>query len=110
MTNSVGGISLPGSSQVSIYGSPPLYSNYFVLNHRGYIFAQQSGTYTFSVGGVDDAVYIWIGPLAYTGWTKQNANVFLTYPRSGNFQINLVKGNYYPLRIAFAQAQGAASF
>lgn len=86
-------------------------SDYFVLNHRGYIYAQQTGTYTFSVGSVDDAVCAWVGALAYTGWVRANDNldaaIFIPYP---TYSVDLVAGQYYPIRIVFGQAQGAASF
>lgn len=118
MTSSIGGIDESGSGDESIYGSPPLSSTYFVLNHRGYIFAQQSGTYTFDISSVDDTVYLWIGSDAYSGWTAADSNIEVSYavtasPKhagSGSYSIDLVQGQYYPVRIIFAQAQGGAVF
>lgn len=87
-------------------------TNFFVLNHRGYIYAQQTGNYTFNVGDVDDSVYIWVGSLAYSGWTGANANLFVTIgeTKTGSLTISLNEGQYYALRIVFAQAQGPATF
>ena len=55
---------------------------------------------------------MWIGPTAYSGWTRANANV-LNYYGSGatrTYQMDLVEGEYYALRIMFGQAQGGAVF
>lgn len=87
-----------------------------MLNHRGYIFAQQSGTYTFQLASVDETVYIWVGDDAYTGWTAANADAHVSYrytgggPGSGQFTVDLVQGRYYPVRVVFANAQGVARF
>lgn len=108
----MGGIDIPGDSEFSIYGSQPVSTNYFVLNHRGYVYAQQPGTYTFEASQVDDSVYIWVGPVAYSGWNGPNANLFVTIGQggTGSYSIDLTEGQYYALRIVFAQAQGPASF
>ncbi|KAK5996043.1 hypothetical protein PT974_04469 [Cladobotryum mycophilum] len=117
VTSSIGGINSPGGQYLTIYGSSQtLYTSNFILNHRGYIYAQQTGTYTFSISGVDDAVYIWVGPFAYSGWLAANANTRVTYdlthghPGTGTFTINLSEGQYYPVRVIFAQGGGPAVF
>lgn len=92
-------------------------ANYFALNHRGYIYAALTGAYTFSFFGVDDAVWLWVGPTAYSGWTRANADLTVTFqfenpyrPASGSRLIQLTHGQYYPLRIMFAQTYGEAVF
>jgi hypothetical protein len=55
---------------------------------------------------------MWIGDTAYRGWTRGNANV-LNYYGSGatqTYQMDLVEGEHYALRIMFGQAQGGAVF
>ncbi|KAJ4859343.1 GLEYA domain-containing protein [Trichoderma breve] len=88
VTNVIGGISFQDSAPKSVYGSPPLSESDFALNHRGYIYARQTGTYTFTLNLVDDAAYIWIGPEACSGWTGDNADLKAVYnngPATGTF-------------------------
>jgi len=113
ITGSIGGIRFIDGSTQSFYGSPSLATKYFVLNHRGYIYAPQTGTYTFTVDSVDDVAYVWIGGDAYSGWTAPSANLKAAYtdgPGRGSCSADLVEGQYYPIRILFSQAQGAAVF
>ncbi|KAK5994193.1 hypothetical protein PT974_07636 [Cladobotryum mycophilum] len=117
VTDSIGGLNARGGVYLPIYGSTrTLYTDNMLLNHRGYIYAQQTGTYTFTISGVDDAVYIWIGPLAYAGWLGSNANSRAFYnlssgrPGVGTFTISLQEGEYYPVRIIFGQGNGGAVF
>lgn len=55
---------------------------------------------------------IWIGETAYSGWTRGNANVLSHYGSGATqtYQIDLVEGEFYALRIMFGQAQGGAVF
>lgn len=97
---------------VSIYGSTSLFGSfYLVIDHRGYLFAQATGTYTFSTQSVDDLFLLWIGPNALSGWTRPNANL------EGNlsnqqvtFTIDLVAGEYYPLRFMWVNGDGPGNF
>lgn len=114
ITNTTGGLDTGRGTYQSIYGSPPfLRSDHLVLNHRGYIFAYQTGIYTFTVNAVDETVYLWIGPFAYSGWNATNANTQVSYryagggPGYGTYTIHLIAGQAYPLRIVYAQAQGS---
>ena len=71
-----------------------------------------SGAYTFSLSVPDDISMMWVGPTAYSGWSRDNANM-LNYYGSGatkTYQVDLVEGEYYALRIMFGQAQGGAVF
>ncbi|KAL7929703.1 GLEYA domain-containing protein [Trichoderma chlorosporum] len=113
VTNIIGGISFQDSAPKSVYGSPPLPESDFVLNHRGYIYARETGTYTFSLNLVDDAAFIWVGPKAYSGWTAANADAQAVYndgPASGTFTINLQEGRYYAFRIFYGQGPRIAEF
>jgi GLEYA domain len=122
VTTSIGGIDNSCSSaDISVYGDPTSFSCiYFSLNHRGYLFAPLSGTYTFTISGVDDIVLIWTGVLAQGGWTRANANFVVDYgqnpsntlgsPGAGSFTVALSAGDYLPIRIVFGQAQNAAIF
>lgn len=112
-TNVIGGISFQDSADKSVYGSPPLPESNFVLNHRGYIYARQTGPYTFTLNKVDDAAFIWVGPAAYSGWTAANANAKAIYdngPAQGTYTINLREGRYYPFRIFYGQGPRIAEF
>ncbi|KAL6880744.1 GLEYA domain-containing protein [Trichoderma novae-zelandiae] len=112
-TNIIGGISFQDSSPKSIYGSPPLSESDFILNHRGYIYARQTGTYTFNLNQVDDAAFIWVGPEAYSGWTGANADAKAVYangPAQGTFTVDLAEGQYYPFRIIYGQGPRIAEF
>lgn len=86
----------------------------FVLNHRGYFYAPQAGTYNFSVPRMDDAAFVWLGAHAYQGWTRNNADIsfICSFPReqqTTSASVVLKQGEYLPLRIVFAQAQGGVS-
>ncbi|KAK6197289.1 hypothetical protein LQW54_010751 [Pestalotiopsis sp. IQ-011] len=86
----------------------------FVLNHRGYFYAPQKGTYNFSVPRIDDAAFVWLGAHAYEGWTRDNADIsfICSFPReqqTTSASVVLEQGEYLPLRILFAQAQGGVS-
>lgn len=116
MTSTVGGIDASGGVAISIYGSSSsFYSDYFSLDHKGYLFAVATGTYTFTFSGVDDIAMLWLGPTAYAGWTRANANLVVPYhqgsgPGSGSTTIDLVEGQYLPIRVLFGQGQGSAVF
>ena len=115
-TSSIGGIDYPNdSSVVSIYGSPTdLSTGFFVLNHRGYIFAQQTGTYVFTVSNVDDVddvVSLWLGDQGYTGWKRDNDDLDVSITgASASYSYQMMAGQYTAVRIVFAQAQGPATF
>jgi hypothetical protein len=113
VTSTLGGINTNSNPIVDLYGSSvDIGLNYFALNHVGYIFAPLTGTYTFVLPCPDDIDFVWIGQYAYSGYTRANANIMNDYGtyRTETYTIDLVAGNYYPLRIMFAQAQGPAIF
>ncbi|KAH8678509.1 GLEYA domain-containing protein [Xylariales sp. PMI_506] len=114
VTTTAGGIDTSSGGDITVYGtSTEFSSDYFVLDHRGYLFAALNGTYTITVSSVDDAAFFWLGPDAYSGWTRANADASITYnggPGRGSASIDLVEGEYLPIRIMFVQAQGSAVF
>ena len=58
-TNVIGGFSIDQEGGYQPYGSHPgILSAYFALLHRGYIFAQYTGNYTFSILAADDVAGI----------------------------------------------------
>jgi hypothetical protein len=116
-TGSAGGINNPSTNAailISIYGDPNFNATYFTLAQKGYLYLEQAGNITFNIGGVDDWLGVWLGPNAYSGWTKQNANFVVGYvsgPGTGTFKYNVQQANtYVPFRMVFGQAQGAAVF
>jgi hypothetical protein len=114
-TTQAGGIDEQASGDISIYGSTETFPDtYFVLNHQGYIFAETTGTFTFSSSNVDDIVFLWLGPDAYSGWTGDsdggNYALRLTLSESGSATYDLVQGEYLPFRIIFGQQGGPVEF
>ncbi|KAH8669098.1 GLEYA domain-containing protein [Xylariales sp. PMI_506] len=113
-------VNVNGDQQISVYGSSTTFNSaYFVLDHRGYLFAPESGAYIINVSNVDDGFFLWYGPTAYSGWSRANANLFLSFqfsgavtgPSSGSITINMIEGEYLPIRMMFVQGQLAtASF
>lgn len=118
---SAGGISgsCPNSfSTFNFYGNTENCNN-IALNYRGYLYAGQSGTFTFTISSADDIVLIWAGSFAYSGWNRANAFLDVTYPELGagagsggsiSASYVAVAGEYIPLRILFSQGDGPFGF
>lgn len=109
---SVAGLSHDGSGTPdSIYGSSQKYSySYMALNHRGYIFAKETGVYTFS-SLADDITLIWIGSSAYSGFTRANAFLDVAYSAgTKTMKMTLQQGQYYPFRVVYGNGQQVAKF
>ncbi|KAK6218787.1 hypothetical protein LQW54_002713 [Pestalotiopsis sp. IQ-011] len=102
------------SRLVTLYDSNQAFpSAFFALDHKAYFFAPVAGRYVFSVTNVDDAVFLWLGPKAYAGWTRANADGFGVYDEGAGFArafADLAAGEYVPVRLMLAQSQGPASF
>lgn len=113
-TSRLGGINYPldQQTQITIYNSTRTFnSDYFTINHVGYIYAQVTGVYTFTISQSDDITMLWVGAFAYRGYTRANANAINPYGAgSTKYSVNFNAGTYYPIRIVFGQAQGAVIF
>jgi hypothetical protein len=98
-------------SSTPIYGNAPADPGYTVVNHRAYIFAQQSGDYTFRLPFVDDISLLWVGPAAYSGFTRANANIIQSYVSGAQapvtYSATFEEGKYYPMRVIWANGGGA---
>jgi len=110
---------VPGQQQanqaLSIYGgSPSLLLQYAMVNHRAYLYPPITGDYEITVLYSDDITLVWVGPNAYTGYTRQNANLEQTYVQGGTtvktVKVRLVEGSYTPFRVMWANAQGDFAF
>jgi hypothetical protein len=84
------------------------------LNHRGYLFAASTGTYTFTFTKVDENLFMWYGDAALSGWTKANAASIVYYSSSGygtgTVTINAYAGQYIPIRIVWSNASTNGAF
>ncbi|KAK6002734.1 hypothetical protein QM012_001484 [Aureobasidium pullulans] len=114
-TTEVGGINEPAGSYVNLYGtSKNVPASYFVLNHRGYIFAQIDGIYTFTTSKVDDITYLYLGDDAIRGYNLTNydakAVCCSTQPDTASATRPLKTGQYLPFRIVFGQQGGPVVF
>ena len=92
-----------------IYDSTRASGEYVTVNHRSYLFTQQAGEYTFSIPPGDDIALLWIGPTAYSGFTRANADVIRIYgtTAAADFKKTFQQGEYVPIRIIWANGGGA---
>ena len=111
-TTTIGGFSVSGTGASTFYNNPITETTTnFAIMHVGYVYAKQSGTYTFEIDAADDIVYIWCGPLAYAGFDSANALLMTTYLNPGvTATMYMVEGTYYPLRVLWDQGGGPGSF
>ena len=114
-TTKVGGINEPAGSQITLYDtSKTVPANYFVLNHRGYIFAEMNGEYTFTTSDVDDITYLYLGDAALKGYDRTNyaAKLVCCDPSltSASATYALKTGDYLPFRVVFGQQGGPVAF
>ena len=106
-----------GASSGAVYGntiSPPVY---FGVDHRGYLFAKETGSFQFYFPISDDITLLWVGAYARAGWTRANADIEQLYNSSlaqaqaqYTFRYSMTQGQYAPLRILYANANYAAQF
>lgn len=96
------------STPIDIYGHQET-PDFFALNHRGYIYANTTGTYAVTLIEVDDVAYFWYNATAYAGWNVTNADIYGHFDSADSLHIDLVAGQYLPIRLVYANAQGAAS-
>ncbi|XDT04981.1 Hypothetical protein J6897_02795 [Nakaseomyces glabratus] len=96
----------------TIYGLT-VYPLYLLVELQGYFVPTQSGMYTFSLTGSDDAAIIFIGnpstfPCdAFKTWPQATANdITVTDTINPSRTLYMVKGVAYPIRIAYYNGLG----
>jgi len=73
----------------------------------GLLLADYTGTWTFTMNS-DDLASLWIGDTAAFGYTTGNALVS-TNNNTASGTINLVAGQYYPIRVMYGNGGGPGS-
>ena len=79
-----------------------------VVIQRAYLFAPLDGAYTIAIEEIGDAdldviALIWFGPVAYSGWNRQNALLQRTSATGpGSSTITMKAGLGYPFRLMYA--------
>lgn len=93
---------------VSVYGSGYNFtSRIFAISHRGYFFVPVTGNYTISTNAVDDILLAWVGPNAYSGFTRQNAVLSNTWnANAATYTFSATAGQYVPIRFLLGQGYG----
>ena len=91
-----------------IYDSTWASGEYVTVNHRGYLFTQQAGEYTFSLPPGIDIALVWVGSKAYSGFTRANADVIRVWGTTAplDFKQTFQQGEYVPIRIIYANGSG----
>ncbi|KAF3907055.1 hypothetical protein AA313_de0209499 [Arthrobotrys entomopaga] len=88
----------------------------YTVNHRGYFYAPLTQTYTFTISQADNFAGFWTGNTAKSGWTRANANGISTWnplagvSSTGQANIYIVGGTYFPLRMVLGNWAGPGSF
>jgi hypothetical protein len=100
-----------------IYGSSKdLKLDYFALNHHAYFYACEAGTYSINIPYANDAVFVWSGAKAYSGWTDENADAKARYNQpdhiagKASFKVTIPADTYVPIRFVYGQAQYGGGF
>ena len=77
----------------------------------GYFKAPYTDDFVFRIANVDDAVDLWIGNNAVSGFTSQNRTTGGLYMADNpSDPIPMVGGQYYPVRLQFSESGGADQF
>lgn len=117
-TSYVGGLYGQGANTNGpIYNSGVSFKqDYFALNHHAYLYACEGGTYRITVPYANDAVDLWTGAKAYSGWTDTNADAKARYNQpdhiagSAVFNLQIPANTYIPIRFFYGQAQYGGGF
>jgi GLEYA domain len=113
MTLTIGPFSVAGNGPGGYaYSTPVTDMGHAVVDHRGYLFAPIDGLYTFTINLEDNIVEIWLGPYAYSGWTRGNANIE-AYNSEGpglSYTAPFSAADYIPIRILGANSNGPGTF
>ncbi|KAF5532664.1 cell surface glycoprotein, partial [Fusarium mexicanum] len=91
-----------------------------VVNHFGYFYPRITGNYTLSLSQVDDAVAVWVGESAVSGYTSSNAILTASslYTATGpNGGSSSLVGSFtanscqiIPFRLLYTNAQSSGNF
>lgn len=105
--------SLTIDSQFEYYGNQQLLTQTTII-HQSFLLAPVTGDFDFEMGVTDDTTVIWLGPNAYSGWTKANADTVRDYIPPSQQDVThiyrrLEAGTYYPVRVAFTDFGGGAA-
>lgn len=101
------------SGTISVYGNAGVSAQTLVLDHTFYVFARQTGYYSFNIPYTDDIQFVWVGSNALKGWTRSNADIFqywnqdITTETPQTLAYNLTIGQYLPVRVQWANGGGA---
>ncbi|KAK6523257.1 hypothetical protein TWF694_006146 [Orbilia ellipsospora] len=84
---------------------PPSYTAY---NYRGYFYAPYTETYSFQIANADAQLSMWVGDLAYSGWTGANSNSSVLFAQAVPAPVvkYLTAGSYFPIRILLSDNGG----
>lgn len=120
------GVAYPALGAATVYGTcndpsqPITFANVYLpscawwtLVHRGFVYAGQSGSYTFTITPpIDDEVYVWLGDVAFTGYANANTAVQLSgaSPNPVSYTYQATAGEYIPIRIQFSQGPGVYTY
>ncbi|OAQ62765.1 GLEYA domain-containing protein [Pochonia chlamydosporia 170] len=96
-----------GSLTTAVYGTPLDLSN-AVVQHIGYFYAKNAGSYLFKLA-TSDTIYLWLGNKAKSGFNSANADVItmgrINGPDYYDFRYNAAANSYIPIRILYVSAQ-----
>ncbi|KAI4149444.1 MAG: hypothetical protein LQ341_001314 [Variospora aurantia] len=95
-----------------IYDSTRASGEYVTVNHRAYLFTQEAGEYTFALPPGDDISLLWVGPEAFSGYTRANAKVERVFGSTPppDYKQTFRKGEYVPVRIMWGNGGGPGQF
>jgi hypothetical protein len=81
-------------------GPASMDSQYIAIDHRGYLYAEQAGTYTITFLSSNEVTFAWVG-------SRVDSQIW-TYPQVSVSQ-TFAAGQFVPLRFLYVNAQGGAS-
>jgi Concanavalin A-like lectin/glucanases superfamily/GLEYA domain len=85
--------------------------DFYSWQWTGYFKAPYTDDFVFRVAHIDDAVDLWIGDNAISGFTSQNRITGGFYNADNTSDpIHMIGGHYYPVRLQFGEASGADQF
>jgi hypothetical protein len=84
----------------------------FAIDHHGYFYGCQTGTYIARFVLYSGALYFWVNNTATSGWTAENAVTTMFFTSDDNifttaeYEFTMNAGSYLPMRLFFAQPVG----